>query len=242
MLAEAASTDGNDELDSLKGDKKKLDDEFKSLSKEDQKEDYGKSLKEQMKVLDGKIKVKSQGKADKRKGALEVTRAISLLPFVGDITFNAKSGTKSNTSLYGTEVHATRYQYGIALTPESLRDKSRVLDVIDAVVNLAEVAGNQSRFLYDFAPDAVVFRWTDDFAPRFLYGFEMDSEANLSFADVLEKVKSGDIPANELFIGGKIVNTLSDSEKELLNGASLYEGVKAAANAVKEKIKTDLGV
>ena len=177
-----------------------------------------------------------------RKGALEVTRAISLLPFVGDITFNAKSGTKSNTSLYGTEVHATRYQYGIALTPESLREKARVLDVIDAVVNLAEVAGNQSRFLYDFAPDSVIFRWTDDFAPRFLYGFEMDSEANLSFADVLEKVRSGDIPANELFIGGKIINTLSDSEKELLNGASLHEGVKAAANAVKEKIKTDLGV
>ncbi len=50
-----------------------------------------------------------------RRGALEVTRAISLSPFAGDITFNAKSGTKTNTSLYGTELHATRYQYGIAL-------------------------------------------------------------------------------------------------------------------------------
>ncbi len=70
----------------------------------------------------------------------------------------------------------------------------------------------------------------------------MDSEANLSFSTVLEKVKSGDISANELFIGGKIVNTLSDSEKELLSKASLHEGVKAAANALKEKIKADLGV
>ncbi|MCD9186644.1 MAG: DevR family CRISPR-associated autoregulator [Pyrinomonadaceae bacterium] len=242
MLAEAASTDGNDELDSLKSDKKKLDDEFKALSKEDQKEEYGKSLKEESKELERKIKIKSQGKADKRKGALEVTRAISLLPFAGDITFNAKSGTKSNTSLYGTEVHATRYQYGIALTPESLREKARVLDVIDAVVNLAEVAGNQSRFLFDFAPDSVVFRWTDDFAPRMLYGFEMDSEANLSFDAVLEKVKSGDISANELFIGGNVVNTLSGSDKELLNGASLHEGVKAAANILKAKIQSDLGV
>ncbi len=242
MLAEAASMDGNDELDSLKSDKKKLDDMFKALSKEEQKTDDGKSLKEQLKTIDTKIKVMSQGKADKRKGALEVTRAISLLPFAGDITFNAKSGTKSNTSLYGTEVHATRYQYGIALTPESLREKARVLDVVDAVVNLAEVAGNQSRFLYDFAPDSVAFRWTDDFAPRFLYGFDMDSEANLSFSTILEKVKSGDISANELFIGGKIVNTLPDSEKELLNGASLHDGVKAAANALKAKIKADLGV
>lgn len=242
MLAEAASTDGNDLLDSLKADKKKADEELKKLSDEEKKQEAGKSLKEQSKILGDKIKVMSQGKADKRKGALEVTRAISLLPFAGDITFNAKSGTKSNTSLYGTEVHATRYQYGIALTPKSLREKTRVLDVIDAVVNLAEVAGNQSRFLYDFAPDSVVFRWTDDFAPRFLYGFEMDSEANISFETVLEKVKSGDISASELFIGGKVVNTLSDSDKGLLNGASLHEGVKAAANALKAKVKTDLGV
>lgn len=242
MLAEAASTDGNDLLDSLQGDKKKVDEELRKLSKEEQKEEYGKSLKEQAKILADKIKVMSQGTTDKRKGALEVTRAISLLPFAGDITFNAKSGTKSNTSLYGTEVHATRYQYGIALTPESLRKKERVLDVIDAVVNLAEVAGNQSRFLYDFAPDSVVFRWTNDFAPRFLYGFEMDSEANISFSTVLEKVKSGDISANELYIGGKIMQSLSASEKELLNGASLHEGVKAAANALKVKVKADLGV
>jgi CRISPR-associated protein Cst2 len=242
MLAEAASTDGNDELDSLKGDKKKLDYEFKTLSKDEQKGDYGKSLKDQSKTLDGKIKIMSQGKADKRKGALEVTRAISLLPFAGDITFNAKSGTKSNTSLYGTEVHATRFQYGIALTPESLREKSRALDVVDAVVNLAEVAGNQSRFLFDFSPDSIVFRWTDDFAPRLLYGFEMDSEANLSFDTVLEKVQSGDIVASELFVGGKVVQTLSDSDKETLKGAFISEGVKQAANALKEKIKSDLGV
>ena len=242
MLAEAASTDGNDLADSLKDDKKKLDEELKKLSKEEQKEEYGKSLKEQVKVITDKIKVLSQGTTDKRRGALEVTRAISLLPFAGDITFNAKSGTKSNTSLYGTEVHATRYQYGLALTPESLRVPNRVLDVVDAVVSLAEVAGNHSRFLYDFAPDSVVFRWTDDFAPRFLYGFEMDSETNLSFPAVLEKVKSGDISANELFIGGKIVQTLSDSDRETLNGAFLHEGVKAAAEELKRRIKTDLGV
>lgn len=242
MLAEAASTDGNDELDSLKKDVKKVNEEFNGLSAEDKNSEYGKTLKEKKKVLNSKIKIMSQGKADKRKGALEVTRAISLLPFAGDITFNAKSGTKTNTSLYGTEVHATRYQYGIALTPESLREKNRVLDVVDAIINLSEVAGNQSRFLYDFAPESVVLRWTDDFAPRFLYGFEMDSDANLSFSNVLEKVKNGDILAEELYIGGNIVQTISDSDKEILKGAFLNEGVKNAANELKGKIKSDLGV
>ena len=52
-----------------------------------------------------------------RRGVLEVTRAVSTTPFAGDITFNAVSGEKNRTSLYATEVHATRYQYGFAMTP-----------------------------------------------------------------------------------------------------------------------------
>jgi CRISPR-associated protein Cst2 len=216
MLAEAANTDGSDVLDEMKKERKALDEEFKNLGREEQKSDQGKELKQRIKELRDRIDVLSEGTCDKRRGALEVTRALSLSPFAGDITFNAKSGTKTNTSLYGTEVHATRYQYGIALTPESLRVRSRVIDVIDAIVNLSEVAGNQSRFLYDFAPDAVVFRWTDDFAPRMLYGFEMDAEGTVSFSALLQKVKDGDIDPKELYIGGSIVHTLSSEAKSIL--------------------------
>jgi CRISPR-associated protein Cst2 len=246
MLAEAASADGSDVVDELKKEKKSLDEELKNLSAEERKTEHGKSLKQQSKELADKIKVLSEGTCDKRRGALEVTRAISLSSFAGDITFNAKSGTKSSTSLYGTEVHATRYQYGIALTPESLREPKRVLDVIEAVVGLSEVAGNQSRFLYDFAPDSVAFRWTDDFAPRLLYGFDMDQDANLRFPTILDKVKSGDIMPSELYIGGSIVKALSNEDRELLSGngnrASLHDGVKAAAQALKEQVQKDLGV
>lgn len=168
------------------------------------------SLDKEIKALRRNMKLK--GVTLNRRGALEVTRAISLSPFAGDITFSSKSGrTKSSTSLYMTEVHATRYQYAIALTPEPpyLRVPSRVFDVIDAVISLSEVAGNQSRFLYDFAPESVVFRWTEDLAPRMLYGFEMDAEANLSFPSILEKVKNKDIDAKDLYIGGQIVTTLT---------------------------------
>jgi len=189
--------------------------------------------------------MKLKGVTLNRRGALEVTRAISLSPFAGDITFNSKSGrTKSSTSLYMTEVHATRYQYAIALTPESpyLRVPSRVFDVIDAVMSLSEVAGNQSRFLYDFAPESVVFRWTEDLAPRMLYGFEMDAEANLSFPCILEKVKNKDIDAKELYIGGNIVAALNDETKNMLRGASLHEGVKAAAQKLTAQIKADLNL
>src|SRR5947209_14128665 len=73
---------------------------------------------------------KPKGTATTRRSPLEVTRAVSLTPWPGDVTFNAaspmatpsaaKKGTE-NPVPYGTEVHATRYQYGIALTPERLR-------------------------------------------------------------------------------------------------------------------------
>lgn len=258
MLAEAANTDGNDLLDALKEDAKKIDEQIKAIPKEEKKSEPAKQLEQQKKELKAKIDVLSKGRTDKRRGALEVTRAISLSPFVGDITFNAKSGTKTNTSLYGTEVHATRFQYGIALTPESLRDAGRVLNVIDSIIGLSEVAGNQSRFLYDFAPDSVVFRWTDDFAPRLLYGFEMDKAAKLSFDAVLGKVEAGDIDARELFIGGSIVETLNDEARKILKlapkdgtngnevdidnreGAFVSRGVKAAATALKQRIRRDL--
>jgi len=57
------------------------------------------------------------GSADVRRAVLEVTRAISLLPWAGDVTFNAASpgatpsaAKKGNNPVpYGTELHATRY-------------------------------------------------------------------------------------------------------------------------------------
>src|SRR5207245_8735672 len=77
------------------------------------------------------------GSANVRRAVLEVTRAVSLTPWPGDVTFNAASpgatpsasrgeNRSKNPVPYGTEMHATRYQYGVALTPERLRDKSRV--------------------------------------------------------------------------------------------------------------------
>jgi hypothetical protein len=62
----------------------------------------------------------------------------------------------------------------------------------------------------------------------------------------LEKIRTGDLAAHELYIGGAIVKGLSDAEKELLNGngkgAFLHEGVKAAAEKLREQVRADLGV
>jgi CRISPR-associated protein Cst2 len=183
------------------------------------------------------------GSAIKRRGPLEVSRAISLTPFAGDITFNAKSGNKTNTSLYGTEVHATRYQYGFGLTPEHLHQPAHALSVVDAVAGLSEVAGNQSRFLFDFSPEAVIFRWTNDFAPRMLYGFSMDNGGRLNLASVLGRLDMGDLDPAEMVIGIGKPDLLTDSARETLTKHGIHPtGVLKAAAEVKARMSKELGV
>ena len=194
-------------------------------------------------------KGRKRGTTTVRRARLEVTRAISLIPFAGDITFNAASvgATPSASSTgkdpvpYGTEVHATRYQYGFAITPGALAEKRRAIDVIDAVLNLSEVAGNHARFLFDFSPDAVIFRWTDDFAPRILYGFSLDDDDVLCIPDILKRIASGDINPKEIVAGGSIVHT-QDGERLRELGCTVFDGVKKAANEMKKRLRIDLSL
>lgn len=183
---------------------------------------------------------KPKGTTTNRRGVLELTRAVSTTPFFGDITFNAKSGLKERTSLYGTEVHATRYQYGFALTPLRLNTPRHALHVLDAICNLGEVAGNQSRFLYDFSPESLVLRWSHDFAPRLLYCFETPNSEAVDALSLLRRVTSGDIAADELVIGGPMAETETGSTLKDL-GAEVHSGVKAAAGAMLERMKGELG-
>ncbi|HBB35854.1 MAG TPA: type I-B CRISPR-associated protein Cas7/Cst2/DevR [Cyanobacteria bacterium UBA8803] len=183
-------------------------------------------------------KAPPKGTTTAKRGVLEVTRAVSTIPYVGDLTFNAASGQKSRTSLYGTEVHATRYQYGFALTPDRLKQKSRIMAVLDGLTALGEVAGNHSRFLYDFSPDSLVLRWTHDFSPRFLYCFE-EEEGKISFPELVRRVEAGDINPIELWIAGAIANS-EEVEDLAERGAKVFPGVKMAVENLKQVIATDL--
>lgn len=185
-----------------------------------------------------------KGSAKVRRAVLEVTRAVSLTPWPGDTTFNAASpgATPSaqkkgnNPVLYQAEIHATRYQYGIALTPAKLRVPGRAATALKHLCSLGEVAGNHGRFLYDFSPESVVFRITHDAAPRILYGFRQIDERNVGIPEILRKVKAGDIKAAELIIGGAVVDTLSKENHEILAGAVLLPGVVAACEKVSERL------
>jgi CRISPR-associated protein Cst2 len=178
------------------------------------------------------------GSANVRRAVLEVTRAVSLTPWTGDVTFNAASPGAtpsaqkkgSNPVPYGTEVHATRFQYGIALTPERLRDKTRAATAIEALCNLGTVAGNHGRFLFDFSPDAVVFRITSDPAPRLLYCFDTPDDGRTVIAPRLEaRVTAGDIAASELIVAGVKIK-----------GVETEKGVKAACATAVERMTVAL--
>lgn len=185
---------------------------------------------------------RARGTTDARRARLEVTRAISLTPWAGDITFNAASINATPSAAlqgmfpvpYGTEVHATRYQYGFALTPTELAVPQRALEVVDGLMQLGQVAGNHARFLFDFSPDSVIFRWTDDFAPRMLYAFREENGA-VRAPMVVERVRAGDIRADELIVGGAI-STTADGQTLRELGATVHAGVLAAAEDIKQRL------
>ncbi|MBX6312322.1 MAG: DevR family CRISPR-associated autoregulator [Isosphaeraceae bacterium] len=194
---------------------------------------------------------RAKGKATIRRSPLEITRAISLIPWGGDVTFNAASPGATPSAQkggreaadkppvpYGTEVHATRFQYGFALTPQFLRRPERAALAIKALCALGEVAGNHGRFLFDFSPESVVLRITEDPAPRLLYVFEpaeQNSDRDVKAPRLLDRVEAGDIPARELIIGGAFSRT--EAAGKLADwGATVVAGVREAARRACERI------
>lgn len=201
-----------------------------------------------------KAKAKAKGIVNVRRAVLEVTRAISLTPWAGDVTFNAASpgatpsaskgdNRSANPVPYGTEVHATRYQFGLALTPERLRDKSRAAKALAAIGALGTVAGNQGRFLFDFSPDSIVIRLTDDPAPRLLYCFETTDDGKTVVAPSLfRRIEGGDIDAKELILGGTLAADAAVGELKAKGAAVFPNGVKAAVADAVSRINSQLKI
>ncbi len=181
-------------------------------------------------------KEKLKGTATTRRGPLEVTRAVSLTPFNGEVTFSAKSGEKSNTSLYAAEIHATRYQYSFSVTPAALQQPQRAVGIIDGICELNNVGGNQGRFLYDFSPSLCVFRVTDDPAPRILYVADSDDKGEkLSLDTLIQRIEAGDVDPAEVYVGGGSV-TASDRKRLEFFGVTVCQGIKQTTQKVKEAL------
>jgi CRISPR-associated protein Cst2 len=178
--------------------------------------------------MDAKKNADNKDATTKRRGALEVSRAISLDPYCGDVAFGSKGGEKGKTSIHSTEMHCTGYQYAIALTPDSLKDKDRAQIALDAIASVRHVGGNHARFLYDFRPESIVIRITEDPSPWIMNCFERVGNS-VGCPKLVRLVEVKDVPANEIIVAGEISDTPYGKQLEAL--------VTAAKNALKEGVK-----
>jgi CRISPR-associated protein Cst2 len=186
--------------------------------------------------MDAKKGSDNKDATTKRRGALEISRAISLDPYWGDIAFGSKGGEKNKTSIHQTEVHCTAYQYTLAVTPSHLKRIERAEYLLEAIAAIRHVGGNHSRFLYEFRPESIVLRVTEDPSPWIMGCFERVGDA-IGCSCLVRLVEVGDIPASELIVGGEIANTPYREQLEKL-GVKVQGGVKAAIAEAKQALGT----
>lgn len=176
----------------------------------------------------------------KRRGRLELSRAISTRPWTGDVMFSVASPgshprENENPIPYAVEVHCTRYQYLFGLTPNGLHDPKRALAVLGGLENVHRVAGNHGRYLYEFAPEAIVLRWTHDPVPRFMYCYEEADGGEVAAPKLLDAIRGGDIDGAEVVVGGQPMAHLAEELRGL--GVTVYDGVKAAFADVRARVE-----
>jgi len=188
--------------------------------------------------MDAKKGKDNEDATTKRRGALEVSRAISLDPFWGDIAFGSKGGAKGKTSIHSSEVHCTAYQYTIALTPETLKDPKRATLMLDAIGAVRHVGGNHARFLYDFRPESIVIRVTQDSSPWIMDSFKRMGDT-VGCPKLMRLVEVGDVAANELIVAGEIADTLYGEKLSKL-GVTVVRGVKEAIATAKNLLTAEV--
>lgn len=185
-----------------------------------------------------KSKAKPKGTTTKRQSPLAIGRAVSLRPYRGEISFNCVSGDKEKgkLSLYSAEMHTTEYQYSFGLNLNDVVDKANIGHFLDAVVDPPQVAGNHSRFAYDFSPASIVLRVTHEHSSRIQNCFEHDENGRtITLAKLVHRVQSGDISASELIVGGELAKS-EDAEELRALGVCVLRGVKAAMIEAKKRI------
>lgn len=185
-------------------------------------------------------KAKAKGTTTIRQSPLAIGRAVSLRPYRGELSFNCVSGAKEKgkLSLYNAEMHTTEYQYSFGLNLNDVVDKSNIGCLLQAIIDPPAVGGNHSRFSFDFSPKSIVLRLTHAHSSRIQNCFEHDDVSRTAcVAKLVERVRSGDIPPNELIVGGEIAGT--DGGKELAAlGAKVHYGIKAAMTEAINIIST----
>lgn len=201
-----------------------------------------------------------------RRAPLEVTRAVSLTPWTGEVMHNfAASGSNpavdtDNPIPYSVEVHHTRYQFGFALTPYFLgretnddegaydeeKRQRRVEATLEGLINLKSVGGAHARYYADYSPEVIILRVTTDPAPRMLYCFDQQEGGVEIDVRRLTRKLGADIDPKEVIVGtGFDLTELHALEREGAvvtsegpwKGATIVRGVKEAVRKCMERYR-----
>lgn len=185
-----------------------------------------------------------------RRGILEISRAVSTTPWLGTVSANFASPganpgvTHLNPIPYAAEMHDTRYQFTFAMTPQAIEGKdklARTASTLRAIQSLRRVGGNHGRYFYDFSPEAIVLRITDDPAPRIMFCFDENDRGELSLIKLVRRLQGDepDVMPSEVIIGSAVDSVKGLDQAEKL-GATVFSGVKAAFSESLKQIKERL--
>lgn len=201
-----------------------------------------------------------------RRAPLEVTRAVSLTPWTGEVMHNfAASGSNpaigtDNPIPYSVEVHHTRYQFGFALTPYFLgrgtnddegkydeeERQRRVETTLKGLIDLKSVGGAHARYYADYSPEVIILRVTTDPAPRMLYCFDQKEGSGEIDMRRLTRKLGADIDPEEVIVGtGFDLAELQALERQGAvvtsegpwKGSTIARGVKEAVRKCMEKYR-----
>jgi CRISPR-associated protein Cst2 len=223
------------------GDKVFIDDDlmgFMDAEAAAKEKEEGVDAEEEADTPKAKKKDKPKGKVTVRPSPLAIGRAVSLRPYRAEVSFNCLSGekVKGKLSLYSAEMHTTEYQYSFGLNLGDVVKKKHIVSLIEAIIDPPQVAGNHSRFAYDFSPASIVLRVTNAHSSKIQNCFEHnEEERTYTIARLIDRIESGDIPSSEIIIGGDVAKTEEGKKLKALE-ATVFSGVIAAANEARKRI------
>lgn len=183
-------------------------------------------------VADKKAIQANKGKPSKRDSVLRMNMAVSLTPYRFNATFhqsplNAGDSPWKNaasSALIHREVSYTAYQYPFALSlADCLQGEGPAWTtaLLQAVGELSGVAGGHARSYYEMSPRSIIMRVTSSLVAGFdTYGFNEEGQ----FRE-LSRIRGGDLPGQEFWIGGDLARNMPSDERNRLEseGARFYE-------------------
>lgn len=160
----------------------------------------------------------------KRDSILRTNLAVAIEPYRYDTIFTQSPkmlgpwSNAENSQLLHREVSYTAYQYPFALNLEDCRPHPDwTSTLLQAIGQITDVSGNHARSYFDMSPASIVMRLTRKLAAGYhTYGFKVDESEKHTFPEVIQGIKNNDLPGEEFYLGGKLVNDLdAETKKEL---------------------------